>query len=611
MRGRGRRAHSWADPPGRGAFLPVPWVVVLVSALAVILVITGISYRAMRTASDGWEQLLRTEVADLVDAERLAAASELGARLTRDAVLTADPRAYRALGLNQAEVLDLLDRARARARTPEERALVETLERDHARIRTLGANLAYARIQGAPLEVIVGVLEREVGPLRIRIDENLARHARLHEESLEDGRRALDAQERRAVAALTVSAGTGVVVAVLLGLVLRRSLRALRQSEARFRATFEQAAVGIAHVSLEGRWVRLNRRYRELLGRDEDELGELTIRDVTHPEDRAADASQASRLLAGEIEGYALEERCVRKDGRVLWVNLTCALVRDRAGRPRYFVRAAEDISARKRVEQDLREAVRTRDEFLQIASHELRTPLAALRLQVESLRASLSRGPPDPARIAGKADAALRQTGRLGALVDGLLDVTRLGEGELVLEPAEVDVAQVARAAVERVAAGAARERTELRVHAPGPVFARVDRGRVEQAIGHLLSNALRYGVGKPVDVRVEPDGDVVRIAVEDRGIGIDPAEHERIFERFERAASWRHYGGLGLGLFLTKRIVDAHGGKIRAESAPGEGATLVVELPRDGPSTESAREGDQARATRVRGAEGDQPRA
>jgi PAS domain S-box-containing protein len=462
-----------------------------------------------------------------------------------------------------------------------------------------------ARARGAPPEVIRGVLESRLNPLRIRIDEGLARHVRLHEEALAAARLQVAARERRAFAVIGGAAAAAVALAALLGGVLGRSLWALRGSEARFRATFDQAAVGLAHVALDGRWLRLNRRYRELLGWREADLVARTFADLLHPADRAADAAQLARLQAGEVDGYSLEVRCLTRGGAVVWIATTCAVVRDAHGRSAYLVRVAEDISARKRVERELREAVRARDEFVKVASHELRTPLATLRLQVESLRSALARGTLDPRRALARADAALRQAGRLDVLVDGILDAAVLSGEEIELHPAEVDVAALVHDVLERAAPAAARDRTPLHLAAEARVLARVDGPRVAHALSHLLSNAIRYGAGQPVDVRVEADDERVRIAVEDHGVGIDPADVERIFGRFERASSWRHYGGLGLGLFLTRRIAEAHGGTVRVDGALGEGATFTLELPRGGPG------GDGQAASRRSGTSAGQPHA
>lgn len=599
----GRRARRALD---RLRQLAAAWPVLLAGVLLVIVGLAGVAFAALRGAQGAWDRLLDAQVARLVEAERLAAASALGARLTRDAILAPDPRTFRALGANRAQVDDLVARANTSASTREERQIAERLAADHAAIRAIGDALVEARARGAPFEVIRGVLEERLNPLRTRIDETLARHVRLHEDALAAARLDVARRERRAFAVLSAAAAAAVALAALLGSVLGRSLSALRGSEARFRSTFDQAAVGLAHVGLEGRWLRLNRRYRELLGWREADLAERTFADLLHPADRAADAAQLARLQAGEVDGYSLEVRCLTRGGAVVWITTTCAVVRDAHGRAAYLVRVAEDISTRKRVERELREAVRARDEFVKVASHELRTPLATLRLQVESLRAALARGAPDVRRALSRADAALRQAGRLDALVDGILDAAVLSGEELELNTAETDVTALVREVLERAEPAAARDRTPLRLDAPGGVVARIDGPRLAHALSHLLSNAIRYGAGHPVEVRVEAEDDRFRIAVADHGVGIDPADVERIFGRFERASSWRHYGGLGLGLFLTRRIAEAHGGTVRVDGALGEGATFTLDLPRGGPGA-----GADGQGARRQPAASDQPHA
>jgi PAS domain S-box-containing protein len=367
--------------------------------------------------------------------------------------------------------------------------------------------------------------------------------------------------------------------------VARRSVRALARSKARYRATFESAPIGIAHVSLDGRFLRTNRRYGEILGYGDGELRALRFQDLTHPEDRPADEARARNLAEGGGDLDAWEKRYVRRDGRTTWVNLTVAVARDRAGRPSHFITAAEPIDARKAVEEELRDAVRARDEFLQIASHELRTPLTSLQLQLASLKLVAGRGAAAPEIVTAKADAALRQQARLARLVDELLDVSRLELCELRIAPCEADLAAALRALVERQAATALRTGTPVRLALPDALPARFDPEELERAIGHVLANALKYGAGKPVDVELTSSAEAAVVVVRDRGIGIDPAARDRIFDRFERAVSSRHYGGLGLGLFVARRVVEAHGGRITVECAPGEGATFRIELPLSAP--------------------------
>jgi signal transduction histidine kinase len=233
-------------------------------------------------------------------------------------------------------------------------------------------------------------------------------------------------------------------------------------------------------------------------------------------------------------------------------------------------------------------EAVRLRDEFLAVASHELKTPLTPLNLRLQSLRRELDRGGPtlDPARVREHVAALQRQSKRLATLVESLLDVSRLEAGRLELNLEYVDLAALAREVIGRFAAQAARTKTPLEVRADEPVVGIWDRVRLEQVVSSLLSNALKYGAGRPVHVVVERGPAGARLSVKDEGIGISPEHLPRIFDRFERAVSVEHFGGLGLGLYLTRHLVAAFGGTIRASSEAGHGAIFEVDLPLASPS-------------------------
>jgi signal transduction histidine kinase len=229
----------------------------------------------------------------------------------------------------------------------------------------------------------------------------------------------------------------------------------------------------------------------------------------------------------------------------------------------------------------ELRHAIRARDEFVAIASHELRSPLMAVQLLAELIlqRTRSERGAP---WLSERLEELVGQVQRLVALVDSLLDVNRLVEGRLELELIDVDAAAVGRQAMARYAAEAKKVGSTLSIRADNPVIGRWDALRIDQIVSNLVENAIRHGDGSPIQVTITGDGETARIVVSDGGKGIAPEDQRRIFQRFERAASSRHRGGLGLGLWIVSQIVEALRGTIGLESCPGKGATFVVTLPR-----------------------------
>jgi signal transduction histidine kinase len=232
------------------------------------------------------------------------------------------------------------------------------------------------------------------------------------------------------------------------------------------------------------------------------------------------------------------------------------------------------------RLYEEARQAIEVRNEFIAIAAHELRTPLTALTLHAQSLGALLRRE--HASEVAHeKLRATSRQVKRLSQLVERVLDVGRITSGRLELHREAVDVAELVEQVVASFTEEATRVGSAVRVELQTHVTAWWDRGRIEQALVNLLTNAIKFGAGSPIEISVSSEGRWARIAVRDHGIGIAPEALDRIFERFERAVSSRKYGGLGLGLFLTRQMVESHGGTIHVESHAGDGSTFVLQLP------------------------------
>jgi signal transduction histidine kinase/DNA-binding response OmpR family regulator len=236
------------------------------------------------------------------------------------------------------------------------------------------------------------------------------------------------------------------------------------------------------------------------------------------------------------------------------------------------------------RLYREARLAVAARDEFVSVAAHELKTPLAVLQLKLQQVEKKQQASLCGTCEHAVPADyrGAARQISRLGHLVEALLDVSRIVASDAKLEHEEFDVCELARETIGRLGDLATRSRSTIVLRCAEPVRGAWDRLALERILGNLLSNALKFGAEKPVEVRIGVEGEHAVIEVEDHGIGIAPDDADRIFDQFERAVSSRHFGGLGLGLYVTRRLVEQHGGSIAVASRPGSGSLFTVRLPR-----------------------------
>jgi signal transduction histidine kinase len=231
--------------------------------------------------------------------------------------------------------------------------------------------------------------------------------------------------------------------------------------------------------------------------------------------------------------------------------------------------RQSEEL-ARKAAE----EALRLREEFLTVAAHEFRTPLTSLRLAVQQLKREQSAPPLQLELIE-------RQANRLNRLLEQLVEAADAGSSSIELELQDVDLAAVVRSAAAAAEPEAARAGCRLDVVIECAARGRFDDGRLQRVIAHLLANAIRFGAGKPIVLALGCEKAGVQIRVRDRGIGIDPQQLGRIFGRFERAVPARAYGGFGLGLHVSRRVVEAHGGTLTAENQHGGGSVFTILLP------------------------------
>jgi len=248
------------------------------------------------------------------------------------------------------------------------------------------------------------------------------------------------------------------------------------------------------------------------------------------------------------------------------------------------FVELHQQRSALLATRQELERAVKMRDEFMSMVSHELRTPLNTLFLQTQIRMMNLEKGGgqgQSPAQAREAVERDQRQIQNMVKLIDDMLDVSRLRRGTLAIWPKPCDLSLLVRRTVDSFADQAASAGCEITVKAPPALPGVWDEFRIEQVVANLLTNAARFGAGKPVEVTVDNVHGGARLVVRDHGRGIAAADQERIFGQFERAAGKDQVPGLGLGLYITRQILAAHGGTISVASEPGDGATFKVTLP------------------------------
>jgi PAS domain S-box-containing protein len=363
----------------------------------------------------------------------------------------------------------------------------------------------------------------------------------------------------------------------------REAERRAAETEERFRTMADVAPVLLWMAGPDALCTFFNQTWLDFTGRSlEEELGVGWAEGVHHEDfQRCVDTYMAA---FAERRTFEMEYRLRRHDGQYRWVLDRGTPRHSADGRFEGYIGSCVDITDRKDLELDLLRAVRVRDEFLSIASHELRTPITALQLQLDSVARSLERRAEESlasGRLRTSTADARGQVARLRVLVERLLDISRFSEGRFSLDREPVDLVQLVGHVVEVMRGPARHAECELTFQSSGPLSGTWDRVRVEQVVTNLVSNAIKFGSGRPVEVSLAARDAAACLSVRDHGVGIDPRNHRRIFRRFERAVSPRNFGGLGLGLWVAKEIVDAHAGTISVESTPGEGATFVVMLP------------------------------
>lgn len=364
--------------------------------------------------------------------------------------------------------------------------------------------------------------------------------------------------------------------------------------DARFRLAIASAGIGMAIVSLQGRFVDVNPALCRMLGRDSEELVGRLLHDFSHPDDLPLTERLCASLAAGESPSIEAEKRYLHRDGHVIEVQLTSALMRDADGAPQYLISQLRDVTAQRTAERALRdlnehleqrvrertaeleEARRRMEAFAYGVSHDLRAPLRAidgftvqLARQAEALD---EQGREQLSRIRGASV-------RMGGLLDSLLELARIGRAEL--RPARVDVSLLADWAAAELQDAHPDRRAVVRVQ-PG-LEAVGDERLLKALLTQLLRNAWQFSASRDaveVDVEGERRGHGLHLVVRDRGIGFDMAYAGKLFEPFQRLHGSDQGAGHGIGLTIARQIAARHRGRIHAEGVPDRGASFHVEL-------------------------------
>jgi PAS domain S-box-containing protein len=389
------------------------------------------------------------------------------------------------------------------------------------------------------------------------------------------------AVSRNEVFALSVFVPVAAILAVLADS-LRSGYAERAESETWFRTLAETIPYVVFTVRRNGASEYCNGRLAEYAGIPVEALRGDGWKGTIHADDLPiADVAIERAFASGERAEASFRMR--RADGEWRWFAVALVPIRAVDGGVLRCVGSATDVQQQKDAADAHARAIEARDVFLSVASHELKTPIAAALLQIQRAQRLVSAEGTAayPPVLVKSLLASVGTIERLDGLVGSLLDVSRISTGQLSLARSTYDLSAATSAVAARFSEAARRAGCVVELDVEPGIEAVGDRQRIEQVLTNLVSNALKYGAGKPVSIALRRRGGTAIASVSDHGIGIASEDHARVFERFERGASARHYGGLGLGLWIARQIAEASGGYIRLASRPGDGATFSVELP------------------------------
>jgi PAS domain S-box-containing protein len=369
----------------------------------------------------------------------------------------------------------------------------------------------------------------------------------------------------------------------------------IMKNEARFRSYFESAIAGIAITSPSKGWLEVNDYLCELLGYSKDEIIKFTWAELTHPDDLNIDLENFNKVMMGKIDAYSIEKRFIRKDGQVVWTNMSVRCVRLTDGTVEYFVALLFDISKRKKFEDELirskikaEESDKLKTAFLHNISHEIRTPMNA----IIGFSALLSEpGLDEPSKLSF-IDVITQSSNHLLDIINDIIEISNIEAGISKISKNEVRINSIIEQLKTQFSPKAVEKGIELNTNTPladDTAIIQTDCTKLQQIYSNLLSNAFKFTQKGRIEFGYTFSERLLNFYVSDTGIGISDDQHEKIFDRFYQVEHQmaRHFEGTGLGLSISKAYVEILGGRIWVESEPGKGSTFYFSLPFNQPES------------------------